>query len=336
MTNQQRSNQSKAVKKIPLDAKTIRVMASGRSPTEKNPDQHELDLCIERNAESDGIGMGVLSDGTAYLSQRGLARLCGVENAHIGTMSRDWTDENEKPRIRSIKDILRKSGYEADQTHLEINHKNIIHHCFPCEICLAVLEYYAFDAEQNRQEEALFNFRRLAGSQLRDLIYAQVGYSPSNSNGPDKFSKWLERVELNHKSAPIGCFSVFNEAHTIVFEMIEAGIIVDEKTVVDISIGSHWGYYWDENSLGSVYGDRTRWPHRFPLDHPQAKSNPQEAWCYPNAALGEFRDWLQATYLEGGKFRDYLLRKVSRGDISRTSATLALEKIVPPQIEVKH
>jgi hypothetical protein len=28
--------------------------------------------------------MGVLKDGTPLLNQRGLARLCGIENAHIG------------------------------------------------------------------------------------------------------------------------------------------------------------------------------------------------------------------------------------------------------------
>ena len=30
------------------------------------------------------LGMGILSDGTPFLTQRGLANLCGVENAHIG------------------------------------------------------------------------------------------------------------------------------------------------------------------------------------------------------------------------------------------------------------
>jgi len=335
MSKAARQKRPGQIQKISVHAKTIRVMASGRSTASKNPDQHELDLCIERDAEFDGIAMGVLSDGTAYLSQRGLARLCGVENAHIGTISRDWNEENQKPRIRAIKEVLLKSGFEADVPHFEIPHKNTIHHCYPCEICLAVLEYYAFDAEQNCQDEARHNFRRLAGSKLRDLIYAQVGYT-STPNGPDKFAKWLERVELNYKSAPNGYFSVFNEAHTIIYEMIDSGIIVDEKTVVDISIGKHWGQYWEENALGIQYGDRRRWPHRFPTNHPQSKSNPQDAWCYPNKALGEYRDWLQASYLEGGKFRNYLLRKISRGDISRTSALLALERMVPAQIETQY
>src|SRR5262245_15702863 len=33
-------------------------------------------LFVDREKEIDGIGMGVLSDGTAFLTGRGLARLC--------------------------------------------------------------------------------------------------------------------------------------------------------------------------------------------------------------------------------------------------------------------
>lgn len=43
-------------------------MAGGKS-------QGQLDLGIEKQVEIDGVGMGVLSDGTAFLSGRGLARL---------------------------------------------------------------------------------------------------------------------------------------------------------------------------------------------------------------------------------------------------------------------
>jgi len=39
----------------------------------------------------------------------------------------------------------------------------------------------------------------------------------------------------------IAYFHVFNEAHTIVYELIVAGAVVGEKAVVDISIGQHWG-----------------------------------------------------------------------------------------------
>ena len=55
---------------------------------EITPQQGELALEAEKGVG--GIGMGVLSDGTPYLNQRGLAALCGVQNAHIGTISTQW------------------------------------------------------------------------------------------------------------------------------------------------------------------------------------------------------------------------------------------------------
>lgn len=47
--------------------------------------------------EVGGIGMGVLKDGTPYLNQRGLAALCGVQNAHIGTISSQWNERIKSP-----------------------------------------------------------------------------------------------------------------------------------------------------------------------------------------------------------------------------------------------
>ncbi|MBZ9744312.1 hypothetical protein LB516_03515 [Mesorhizobium sp. CO1-1-7] len=45
--------------------------------------QPNLPVVIEKEREIDGVIMGVLSDGTPYLNQRGLAALCDVQNAHM-------------------------------------------------------------------------------------------------------------------------------------------------------------------------------------------------------------------------------------------------------------
>lgn len=66
-------------------ANKISVLAPTSGSKEITPAQGTLDLEVERDI--DGIGMGVLSGGIPYLNQRGLARLCGVQNAHIGTIS---------------------------------------------------------------------------------------------------------------------------------------------------------------------------------------------------------------------------------------------------------
>lgn len=325
------TTQNKQLKEITSKATRIKALAP-KIQSEEIGSQSNLDLGIEVEREVDGIGMGVLGDGTPYLNQRGLAALCGVQNAHIGTISSQWNYAPLKPRVISIKRVLEKAGYYASSAHIEINYKGITHYCYPAEICLAILEYYAFDAGSNCQEQARDNFRLLAGSKLREMIYSQVGYDPTGRY-KDRFQKWHERIELNHQSAPKGFFSVFNEAHTIIYEMIQAGADVGEKTVVDISIGFHWGKHWDLSGLAANYGARMKYPHRYPDSHPQSKSNPQEAWCYPLAALGEYREWLQNIYIEEGKFAKYIDGKVKKKELPPSVAQLAISAVEQKLIE---
>jgi hypothetical protein len=57
---------------------------------------------------------------------------------------------------------------------------------------------------------------------------------------------------------------------------------------------------------------------------PQSASNPQEAWCYPEAALGEFRRWFREAYVGEGKFAAYLLNKVQQKALPASFAQLAI------------
>ena len=185
--------------------------------------------------------------------------MCGVENAHIGTISSQWNDETEKPRIRAIKAALSESGSSYSQAHIEVLHKGVVHYCYPAEVCLAVLEYYAFDAGQNLQPKARKNFRLLAGSKLSDMIYSQVGYDP-DGNITEPLRKWFERIELNHQSAGDGYFCIFNESHTVIYELIMAGAPIGESMVPDISMGTHWARYWEEFNLDERFGEKKSFP----------------------------------------------------------------------------
>lgn len=316
---------------ISLKAKEIRKLAPKMTSKEISPGGGQSTLIPVVEKDISGVGMGVLSDGTPYLNQRGLAMLCGVQNAHVGTISAQWGETEQKPRITAIKNILTKAGFVIPPAaHIQLVHNGRTHYCYPSDVCLAILEYYAFDAGSNCQVEARDNFRLLAGSKLRELIYSQLGYDPTGNN---RFKKWHERIAMNHQSAPKGFFHVFNEAHTIIYELILAGAEIGEKFVVDISIGIHWAKFWADNGLATKHGERCTYPHRYPDDHPQAYSNPQESWCYPLSSLGDFRQWLQDIYIEGGKFKGYLQSKVKKGEIPPSVAQLAIKAIVPPQLE---
>lgn len=312
-------------------SKKISILSTNSSQERITQKRQQPMLFSAMEAEEEALGMGVLSDGTPYLNQRGLATLCGVQNAHIGTISSQWNEIRYKPRIIAIRNLLSEDGEAApDSPHIEVPHAGKTHYCYPVGVCLAILQYYAFGAGPNCQHEAQSNFRKLAGSKLTEEIYRRVGYNPNAAENIN-LKEWHDRIALNHQSAPDGFFCVFNEASTLIYEMIMSGIPVGPKTVPDISIGKAWAQYWRANELHIQYGDTANFPHRYPDSHPQARSNPQTAKCYPWSALGAYREWLRGTYISGGQFSRYLQNKSAQ--LPEGSVPRALSKIVRREID---
>lgn len=302
----------------------IRKLPANIGRKEIDPRQGTLDLHVDRQAEIQGIGMGVLSDGTPFLTQRGLARLCGVQNAHIGTISTEWEEPQQKPRISKIKDLLAARGLGLPPSpHLEVMDGQRPTFAYTDSVCLAVLEYYAFEAGANCKDEARTNFRLLAGKALQDFIYAQVGYDP-NDAVPDVWRQFHDRVSLVYGACPPGFFSVFKEVADIIVTLGQHGLHIDEAFVPDISIGQNWSRHWEETDLAGRFGERRKFDHNYPDYFPQARSNPQPSWCYPESALGEFRRWVREQYIGEGKFAKYLDNKVRRQELPASFAQLAI------------
>jgi hypothetical protein len=283
-----------------------------------------MDLRIEKQVERDGIDMGVLSDGTAFLSGRGLARLCGVYHSVMGEILADWNSMPQKPRITKIKEILAGHGVvykspvivalELDQTQT---------YAWTDTVCLAILEYYAFDAQQGDREQARKNYRLLAGKGLYDFIYTQVGYDPRHQIS-EHWRVFHDRVSLTHGSVPVGYFCIFKEIADMVVHLGQNGVHIDSSFVPDISVGLVWGKHWTDRALDNIHGQREKFEHNYPEYFPQAKSNPQQPWCYPEAVLGEFRRWFREDYIGAGKFANYLISAVKKKELPPSFAQLAI------------
>ncbi len=269
--------------------------------------------------------MGVLSDGTPFLTQRGLARLCGVMNAHIGTISADWNDDNQKARISTIKDLLARHGEHYEMPHIECRHGQKVVFAYPDTVCIAILEYYAFEAGTNCKEDAKENFRLLAGKALRDFIYTQVGYDPS-SQIPAVWQQFHDRVSLVYDRVPDGYFSIFKEMADIIVTLIQGGAPVGSNFVPDLSMGQHWGKYWRENNLENSFGARIEYLHDYPESFPQAKSNPQTPWAYPDGALPAFRKWVREIYIRE-KLPQFLRNKEKQGMLPPSFTQLAVSAL---------
>lgn len=295
--------------------------------------QGELGLDDFDGAKIDSFGMGVLSDGTPFLTQRGLAVLCGVQNAHIGTISSQWHEPVPKPRINKIRDILSRNGHSFSTAHIEIKLGGRKIFAYTEEVSLAVIEYYAFDAGQYCQTEARDNFRILAKKGFSDAIYESVGYKRGDSFN-QLWKPFHDRVSLTYDSAPDGYFSVFKESAEVSVALGESGIYMSDKLIPDISIGQAWSTFWQTNNFDNSYGKRVLYAHNYPSYFPQAASNPQKPWCYPESALGEFKRWLREDYIRGGRFSKYVGGQVDSGKISSEIGLKALSAYkLPPTLK---
>src|SRR6266446_6693797 len=76
-----------------------------------------------REVEVDGIQMGVLSDGTPYLTQRGLARMCGIHHKVVFDLALGWEAEKSRPRGKRILELLAAQGQSGDSLFIRTRGK---------------------------------------------------------------------------------------------------------------------------------------------------------------------------------------------------------------------
>lgn len=315
---------------------TIAKLPASLAPADARQSDFEFlsDLAEEGGAKVSSLGMGVLSDGTPFLTQRGLASLCGVENAHVGTISSQWNDLVEKPRIKKIREILASHGSSIASPHIELKQGDRIVFGYREEFCLAVLEYYAFEAGQFTQEEALKHYRLLAGKGLRDFIYSAIGYAPAGAMDK-RWQPFLDRVSRVYNTVPEGYFSIFREISDMVVTLGEGGVFMSDKILPDISVGKSWGSHWSKGGFDQRFGARKEYEHNYPDYFPQSISNPQHPWCYPDAALAEFRSWFREVYISGGKFKNYIEGQIKLSKLDHATGRKALTAYDVPVIEDK-
>ena len=270
-----------------------------------------LDIKIKVERKIGGVEMGVLENGIPYLTQTGLAAITGVDRATIRAITKQWESEHKDPHIASgtrigfLKGQLFKNGYQDPKLYVEIRKNNSPHYAYPDVVCMAVIEFFAFESKRDNRK-ALRNYRRLAMHGLQKFIYEALGYVPE-----DKWKYFNDRVSILKDRAPDGHFTVFKEVSGLIIDLITSGLTVNDKTIPDASSGSHWGRYWADNGLDEELGKRINWEHRYPDYYPQSASNPQLAWAYPDKALPLFRQWFRNVYLPT-KFPNYILRKAGQ------------------------
>lgn len=277
------------------------------APSPATPKQLVLDIGVQIQKDVNGIEMGVLENGIPYLTQNGLAKIAGSSRSVIYDIAQEWAQNFDdqilgKTRYAWLRQYLSSRGYNEPSLYIETRRDGQLHYAYPDIVCTAIIEYYAFEA-QNKNQTAMENYRRLATFGLQKFIYDALNYTPV-----DKWIYFHDRVSILTDAAPEDYFVVFHEVTGLISDLIVAGLPVNDKTVPDISVGLGWGQHWTKNNFDARFGSRIKYQHNFPSYYPQALSNPQEPWAYPEAALPEFRQWFRRIYLPT-KYPKYILTK---------------------------
>lgn len=280
----------------------------------------QLSLPISKpviEAEIDGIEMGVLEDGTPYLTGRSLARFCGTAPSTIINQEHLWRAGKRDGKLAKM---LVRNGVNKPSLVTPIRSATgaTLENAYPDDICILFLSYYALHADEPK-EQAKHNLQLLAQKTLRELIYEATGYKASNP-----WQQYHDRLMINN--APPRHFSVFQESASIVLKTIRSGLNVDAETMPDISVGIQWAKYWEKKNLKARCGERMRYEHNFPDYFPQSKGRGKTAWVYPNSALGIFRDWFEEIYIPQ-HLPMYLDRKVKDGKLNEGRRALILRAV---------
>lgn len=275
-----------------------------------------------------GLEMGVMGNGVPYLTGRGLATLCNIAPSTLIEWANTYAERGDRPRDRKLASLLAAQGYQGDELFVKAKNANgTVISAYPDGVCMAILEYYAFEADK-KSPEALTNFRVLARSGLRDYIYRMTGYDPKKQV-PDAWGQFHDRMVLN--TVPPGYWSIFKETAEIVVAAIRQGLPCDSHTVPDGSVGIHWAAYWKANNLEAQFGSALKHPHVFPDYWPQAVVQPSVN-IFPLDSLGIFRQWLQGIYLPE-KFPTYLDGKVKKGVLPSSTVEMIIRAVEPMLLE---
>lgn len=265
------------------------------------------------------IEVGVLKDGTPFLSGRGLARACGISNSTLVGWGEVTPQLGDHHRAGKMANLLATYGYEGDRFFFRIpdgtkfeGKANVS--AYPYKVCMAFLDYYAFEANK---EEARNSLRILSEKQLPQFILEAIGQRPVKAIKP----KYEPTPRISEPSPfetrplrdgiPVGYFAVAQLASGDQVRSLQTALNLDVDTIFPTHIEKAWNRFWDIKKLWEQYGER------FPMPQKDEDFLPARTYIYPTSALDEFKQWLNLRYIPE-RFPSYLQRKIKQVNFSNT------------------
>ncbi len=250
------------------------------------------------------IDVGILPDGTPFMSGRELARACGISNSTLVGWGETTPQIGDRHRAGKLANLLATYRYQGDRLFVPIpdgtkfgGRANVS--AYPYQVCLAFLDYYAFEANK---EDARNSLRLLSEKQLPQFICAAVE-APLQKAAPQPPIKPLDdpfRRRPLRNGIPIGYFEV---GQVLADEQMSSLLTPELRTALLTNIDKAWNRYWNIQQLSQQYGDRFAMPQRPLNDWARIRQ-----YVYPSVALATFKDWLALHYLPD-RYPSYWQRK---------------------------
>lgn len=257
------------------------------------------------------IEVGILPDGTPFMSGRELARACGISNSTLVGWGETTPQLGDRHRAGKMAELLATYGYSGDRFFVPIpdgtkfgGRANVS--AYPYKVCMAFLDYYAFEANK---EEARNSLRVLSEKQLPQFIHEAVKEQPSLQTQPApprvKAASPFQTRPLRN-GVPIGYFTVGQVMTGEQARSLSTLSMTELHTALLTNIDKAWNRYWTIQQLALDYGDRFPIPQLISYDWARPRQ-----YVYPTAALEPFGNWLNRQYIPE-RFPSYLQRKRSQ------------------------
>jgi hypothetical protein len=262
------------------------------------------------------IEVGVLRDGTPFLSGRGLARACGISNSTLVGWGELTPQAGDRHRAGKMADLLATYGYQGDrfffrlENSIKLRGKAVVS-AYPYQVCMAFLDYYAFEANK---EEARNSLRILSEKQLMRFIYEAMGYTPPTAVlapvHPVQTPPTVDTTPV--KVNPKDYFGLEQAISRGKLRSLLAGLPYDSAIATYLNLEKAWSRYWHIQKLGEQYGRRVPRPRQDEYDVSLLLLNgTMKTYLYPVSALSEFKRWLNWHYIPE-RFPSYLQRKMKQ------------------------